>query len=129
MCSPTACEVFNSQHGPAPTSKTPPRSDGAPAHQRRGKCSAETVRRSRARVSAKLLKTNIAGEAVIALTVSPNGRVLDPQIKRATDPAFGEAALAAARLWRFLPKVETGRAVATTVEMPFQFFAGKIGEA
>jgi TonB family protein len=47
--------------------------------------------------------------------------VLDPQVKEASDPAFGESAVVAARQWRFLPRVKNGRAVETQVDMPFDF--------
>lgn len=70
---------------------------------------------------AALLKAKTKGQALVSLRVDPRGRVLEPAVKSATDPAFGEAALAAVRLWRFLPRVESGRPVETTVEMPFDF--------
>jgi TonB family protein len=63
----------------------------------------------------------VSGSATIHFTISPNGRVQEPSVKTATSPEFGEAALVAARQWRFLPKVEHGRAVATAAEMPFAF--------
>jgi TonB family protein len=69
----------------------------------------------------KLFKANVSGQAVIHFTLSQNGRVVDPTIKSSTDPAFGEAALAAARLWRFLPKVKGGAAVPVQVDLPFNF--------
>lgn len=70
---------------------------------------------------AKLLRAKVSGEAVIDFTINENGMVVDPAIARATDPAFGESALAAARMWRFLPRVRDGRPVATKVAMPFLF--------
>ncbi len=69
----------------------------------------------------KLLRAKTQGEATIACVVSRNGRVLDPQVTSATDPAFGESALAAARQWRFLPRIANGAPVETKVSMPFQF--------
>ena len=74
---------------------------------------------------AQLRQAKVAGEAVIQLTISPNGRVLEPRVLRASDPAFGEAALAVARQWRFLPKVSGGHAVSTQAEIPFLFPAEK----
>ncbi len=68
-----------------------------------------------------LLKSRVKGEAAIALVVDPEGRVINPVVRSATKPAFGEAALAAVRFWRFLPRVHHGRPVATTVEVPFEF--------
>jgi TonB family protein len=69
----------------------------------------------------KLFKANVSGRAVIHFTLSPNGRVVDPVLKSATDPAFGESALAAARMWRFLPKIKDGAAVPVQVDLPFNF--------
>jgi TonB family protein len=69
----------------------------------------------------KLFKAKVAGQAVVHFTLSPNGRVIDPVVKSATDPAFGESALAAARQWRFLPKVKDGTALPVQVDLPFNF--------
>lgn len=68
-----------------------------------------------------LLKSNTRGKTVLAFKVSSRGRVLDPQIKETTDPAFGESAIAAARQWRFLPRVKNGQPVDSQVDMPFDF--------
>lgn len=62
-----------------------------------------------------------SGQAVIRCTISTTGKVLDPEVKSATDPALGEAALVAARQWRFLPKIVNGNPVATKVSIPFDF--------
>lgn len=69
----------------------------------------------------KLRAAKVKGEAILAFTISRRGTVVEPTVKRATDPAFGEAALAAARMWRFLPKVVKGAATEMKVEMPFAF--------
>jgi TonB family protein len=71
----------------------------------------------------KLRRAKVQGSAMIRFTISPNGRVLDPEVKSASDPAFGEAALAAARQWRFLPKVKGGTPVSSAAQMPFTFGA------
>jgi TonB family protein len=42
-------------------------------------------------------------------------------VKSATDPAFGEAALRAVRIWRFLPKVKDDNPVETKVDIPIVF--------
>ncbi len=70
---------------------------------------------------ASLLKAKVEGQAVVSFRVGTSGRILEPVIKSATDPTFGEAALAAVRLWRFLPKVKNGHPVETKAEMPFVF--------
>ncbi|MSU70391.1 MAG: TonB family protein [Opitutaceae bacterium] len=68
-----------------------------------------------------LLPTKARGEAVVAIHITSKGSVQDPMVRTATDPAFGEAAVAAIRQWRFLPLMKAGQAMETTVEMPFVF--------
>jgi len=64
---------------------------------------------------------NAAGSATIALEISPTGAVVNPVVQQASRPEFGEAALAAVRRWRFLPRVKDGQPVATRVELPLEF--------
>lgn len=68
-----------------------------------------------------LLKSRAVGQAIISARIGANGRVMNPAIKSATDPAFGQSALAAVRLWRFLPQVKAGRPVETEADIPFDF--------
>ncbi len=70
---------------------------------------------------AKLRTAGVKGEVLIGFKISPTGRVLEPHIVEATDPSFGDAALSAARQWRFLPMVRDGRPRASAAEMPFVF--------
>lgn len=70
---------------------------------------------------AALFKQHAAGRAVVQFRVTRTGAVLDPVLLSATHPAFGESAVAAIRLWRFLPKMQGGRPVEATAEMPFEF--------
>jgi len=70
---------------------------------------------------AALLKKNLVGHVVISLRIGANGRVYDPAVVSASDPAFGEAALTAVRLWRYLPRVEDGRPVETRASLPMDF--------
>jgi len=70
-----------------------------------------------------LKKAHIAGQAIIALRIGTDGRVHDPAVKSASDPAFGQAALASMRLSRFLPRMQDGHAVEATVEVPVEFAA------
>jgi TonB family protein len=74
-----------------------------------------------ARYPEALLGRRPSGRAVIALRIGTNGRVYDLAVKSATDPAFGEEALAAMRLVRFLPRVKNGHAVETRAEIPIDF--------
>ncbi len=70
---------------------------------------------------AALRKTGRNGEVTLTMRISARGAVLDPAVVSASDPAFGEAALAAVRQWRFLPAVKAGRPVETKAQMPFVF--------
>jgi TonB family protein len=69
----------------------------------------------------ELRKAQTKGQAVISIRIGANGRVYDPAVKSATDPAFGEAALEAVRLWRFMPRVKGGRPVEAKVDVPINF--------
>jgi len=70
---------------------------------------------------AKLWNAKVAGKAMVKFTVGRTGRVLNPEVVSATDPAFADSALAAARQWRFLPRIKNGVPVETPVQMPFVF--------
>lgn len=66
-------------------------------------------------------KKKLQGEAVVRFRVTRTGAVLSAEVASATAPEFGEAALAAVRLWRFLPPVKGGVAVEGKAELPFKF--------
>ncbi|MBA3849518.1 MAG: hypothetical protein C0502_05910 [Opitutus sp.] len=68
-----------------------------------------------------LREKKINGEATVRLRVSPRGEVREVTLRSASDPVFGEAALAAARLAWFFPRVQGGKAVETEVDLPFKF--------
>jgi TonB family protein len=68
-----------------------------------------------------LRSRGLRGEAVVRMKVNQSGAVLDPTISEATAPEFGAPALAAARQWRFLPRMKNGVPMETEVEMPFRF--------
>lgn len=70
-----------------------------------------------------LRKKKVKGEAVVAIRITWQGVVADPEVVSATDPAFGEAALVAVRQWRFLPRVQNGKPVEVKVNVPFVFEA------
>ena len=72
-----------------------------------------------------LRRKKIDGTATVSFTVDPRGRVGDPAVVSASQPEFGEAALAAIRQWRFLPGVKDGRPVESRAEMPFEFTSPK----
>jgi len=68
-----------------------------------------------------LAKKKVSGQAVVRFRISRTGAVLDPEVKSATAPEFGEAAVAAIRLWRFLPAVKQGVVQEGKAELPFEF--------
>jgi TonB family protein len=68
---------------------------------------------------------NLKGQVMVAFRIGPNGAVYNPVVKSATDPAFGEAALAAVRVWRFLPAVKDDAAVGMDVVVPVVFDSPK----
>jgi TonB family protein len=68
-----------------------------------------------------LKSSNVKGLAKVAFQIGANGAVNHPVVRSATDPAFGEAALAAVRIWRFLPAVKDDVPVATDVVVPIIF--------
>lgn len=69
-----------------------------------------------------LRRKGVEGKASLSLALDAGGHVTEASLVEATDALFGEAALKVIRQWRFLPKVEAGKAVASKVrfEMPFR---------
>jgi TonB family protein len=67
------------------------------------------------------VKSKVAGKAVIACDVDEHGKVVNPTVSSATDPAFGAAALESVRAWRFVPAVKAGHAVSSHAEIPLDF--------
>ncbi|MBS0631680.1 MAG: energy transducer TonB [Verrucomicrobia bacterium] len=72
-----------------------------------------------------LRKTHPTGKAVVHCQIHKNGAVTDLAVTSATDPAFGEAALAAVRQWRFVPRIKGGEPVDTATEIPLNFTPDK----
>ena len=70
---------------------------------------------------AALRKAGVKGSVTLALRISAHGVVMDPVVKNATDPAFGESALAAVRQWRFLPRIENGKPQDARITLPIDF--------
>lgn len=70
---------------------------------------------------AALRKAGAPGTAQVKFHLTRTGVVTEPAVVSATDPAFGESALATIRQWRFLPRVKEGRPVESDATMPFDF--------
>lgn len=69
----------------------------------------------------QLREKKVKGEALVRLRVSMRGEVREVALRSASDSAFGEAALAAARLAWFFPRLQGGKALETEVDLPFKF--------
>lgn len=63
----------------------------------------------------------VFGEAVISFVAAADGNVVDATVASATDPAFGEAALAAVKNWKFTPGKKAGQTVNTRMQVPIVF--------
>lgn len=61
---------------------------------------------------ARALERKIEGECTVAYTVSASGRVESPHVVGSCHPLFVKPSLAAARTFRYQPKVVNGQAVA-----------------
>jgi len=58
--------------------------------------------------------------------VDETGAVVKAQVRSASQPEFGDAALAAALLWRFHPALQNGRPVSRNVAIPFVFNGDRV---
>jgi RNA polymerase sigma factor (sigma-70 family) len=63
----------------------------------------------------------VFGEAFISFVAAADGNVVDATVASATDPAFGEAALAAVKNWKFTPGKKAGQTVNTRMQVPIVF--------
>ena len=63
----------------------------------------------------------LEGRVRVRVTVGTDGTVTDAEVEESTDPVFDEAALEAAKRWRFEPATQGGEPVEATVTIPFTF--------
>lgn len=68
-----------------------------------------------------LYERGMAGEAVIQVTIGKDGKVRTAEVAQASHPDFGEAAMEAAREWKFKPVRRMGQPVEKRVKIPFKF--------
>ncbi|WP_407292659.1 energy transducer TonB [Stutzerimonas zhaodongensis] len=59
----------------------------------------------------RALDRNIQGECTVSYTVNPNGRVEDPKVLDDCHPLFKSPSLAAAKRFRYQPRIVNGQAV------------------
>jgi TonB family protein len=60
-------------------------------------------------------------KAIIACEVDEHGKVINPSVASATNPAFGNAAIEAVRQWRFVPRVKDGHPINSQAQVPLDF--------
>jgi protein TonB len=68
-----------------------------------------------------LLKKKLPANVVVVFTVDQQGRVENPVVQSASDPAFEQPVLAAIRQWKFEPGKRSGKAVRFRMRQPFSF--------
>ena len=66
-------------------------------------------------------RSALPGTAEIHCQLDDTGAVVASRVISASRPEFGEAALAAARRWRFEPALLNGRPIAKAISIPFVF--------
>ena len=71
----------------------------------------------------ELRRRKVEGSVSVFFVVDEDGRVVDPRVERATDPAFERPALEAVRQWRFEPAVRGGQKVKARMRVPLRFSA------
>jgi TonB family protein len=65
------------------------------------------------------------GSATVRVVVNEKGAIVGSRVLEASAPAFGDAALAAAKQWTFTPAVVNGKYAASCLDIPFEFTRGK----
>ena len=69
----------------------------------------------------ELIESAAEGEAVIRAAISMTGDVTEVSIVSATNPAFGESAVAAVKQWKFKPATVDGNPAPVVVNLPIRF--------
>ncbi len=69
----------------------------------------------------ELKSKRVEGEVHLVLIVLEDGSVDDVRVMRMSSPAFAEAAVEAAKQWKFEPGMKDGRPVKTRVRLPMSF--------
>lgn len=73
---------------------------------------------------AELHKRQKEGTVQIVFIVDTQGRVVDPQVRKSSDPAFERPALEAVRQWKFEPGTRNGDKVQFKMRVPITFNVG-----
>jgi TonB family protein len=69
----------------------------------------------------ELRSAGAEGKAVVKISISETGAVTAATLKSADHPAFGAAAVEAAKQWTFTPAMRDGTAIAIAVDLPMHF--------
>lgn len=70
---------------------------------------------------AEMVESGEEGEAVIRASISKTGDVVEVSVVSATNPAFGESAIAAVKQWKFKPATKDGIPSQVVVNLPVRF--------
>lgn len=70
---------------------------------------------------ADLKAARVAGEVVVTFLVDTDGSVENPVVEKASEPAFGEAAIQALSAWQFAPGTKDGVPVRCRLILPLKF--------
>jgi protein TonB len=70
------------------------------------------------------IRKKAPGTVYILFVVDQSGRVANPVVQKATDPAFEKPALAAVKQWKFEPGKRNGKAVRFRMRVPITFPKG-----
>ncbi len=81
----------------------------------------EVLNQEQPKYPALALKAGLEGTVWTKLWVDETGRVYQVYVTKSDAQIFDEAALDAARQWRFKPAMTKGKPVATWVSVPFRF--------
>lgn len=73
------------------------------------------------RIETFFTEKKINGSATVRITVTATGDVSDVSVVNMTRKEFGESAVQAVKFWKFLPRINNGSAVDSSVEMKINF--------
>lgn len=68
-----------------------------------------------------LFERGFGGFATVVIHIAADGSVSEAEVGEASDPALGEAAIAAVKQWKFEPATRDGKPVAIKVSQRFEF--------
>ncbi len=69
----------------------------------------------------ELRRQGISGLVAVVIVIDEDGKVIEAEVSKSSDPGFEESALAAVRKWRFKPAKVEGAAVKVRVTLPMKF--------